>query len=120
MSKILGPTGVPVGQPDPIREGAEINVNGRIYFRDHVPGGVRWMIKEGSLVSAPKPSDMSIMCEVVVQTLASLKKWSGGRDWCDTCDAPQMVNPDGEHVCASFDEMWAIIRKYEQGQPKEE
>lgn len=33
-----------------------------------------------------------------------LRKWKDG-DWCDTCNAPQMVLPDGEHRCMKLSDL---------------
>lgn len=102
MSNILGPSGAPIGE-EPRNRNAEINVNGRVFFRDHVVGGVRWMVRDSnSIVSHPKPSDFSTMCEVMVQTMQSLNRWQGDMEWCTECDAPQWVQPNGDHACMTL------------------
>jgi hypothetical protein len=36
--------------------------------------------------------------KLVSSVSGELLRWKGG-DWCDTCNAPQLVLPNGEHRC---------------------
>jgi hypothetical protein len=38
---------------------------------------------------------------------AQLARW--GHDWCDQCDKPQWVLPDGDHACASYADLRAQL-----------